>query len=166
MSDNLEAPAAFAGPHDHNRCVAYALDRARALCRERGVRLTEQRARVLELVWAGHRPVGAYELLDRLREEGLKAAPPTVYRALDFLLEQGLIHRIESLNAYVGCNCPGERHGAQFLICDHCHMVAELTDARVDRTIRESGAGVDFQVAHQTVEIHGVCSRCREHCDG
>lgn len=156
------SPTAFAGPHDHARCIHHALVRADTLCRERGVRLTAQRARVLELVWGSHQPVGAYELLERLRAEGLNAAPPTVYRALEFLLAQGLIHRIESLSAYVGCTCPGERHGAQFLICDCCHAVAELADDRVSRTIRQSGAGVDFQVGHQTVEVHGVCRRCRD----
>src|SRR5262245_4876474 len=106
--------------HDHDRCVTDALSAAEAVCARAGDRLTPLRRRVLELVWASHRPAGAYALLDRLREDGRGAAPPTVYRALDFLLERGLIHRIESLNAFVGCAHPGENHLVQFLICRSC----------------------------------------------
>src|SRR5215470_19039883 len=92
--------------HDHESCVEMALDRAATLCGERGARLTELRRNVLALVWEGHEPVGAYHILDALRRRHPGAAPPTVYRALEFLGEQGLIHRIESLNAYVGCDRP------------------------------------------------------------
>ena len=95
-------------PHDHSRCVAEALAEAEALCAKQGTRLTTLRKRVLELVWASHKPLGAYDILGVLSEEdGRRAAPPTVYRALDFLLENGLVHRIASLNAFIGCVHPG-----------------------------------------------------------
>src|SRR5918999_799750 len=103
-------------PHDHLSCIGDALDRAAVLCDQRGARLTPLRRRVLELVWRGHEPVGAYDLLAQMG----RAAPPTVYRALDFLIEQGLVHRIESLNAYVGCDRPEAAHASQFLICTDC----------------------------------------------
>ena len=106
--------------HDHRHCLKDALDRAAALCRDRGVRLTPIRRRVLELVWSGHRPLGAYDILDALQAERRGAAPPTVYRALDFLREQGLVHRIESRNSFVGCPDPDTPHGGQFLICRTC----------------------------------------------
>ena len=113
MTDtDLSPTGAFARPgHDHRACVDEALDGAVELCRKRGARLTGTRQRILELVWAGHRPVGAYELLAALGRDGQPAAPPTVYRALDFLVDQGLVHRIESLNAFVGCpvNCKSFR---------------------------------------------------------
>lgn len=156
----LSSPRAFAR-HDHGRCVATALARAATLCENRGVRLTEQRRRVLALIWEGHRPIGAYELLDRLREAGIRAAPPTVYRALEFLLEQGFVHRLEGLNAYVGCDHPEEQHRAQFLICDGCRRVAELSAAPVSDAIRASSADLDFQPQRQTVEVHGLCAGCR-----
>src|SRR5581483_8522848 len=104
-------PTGFAPPgHDHALCIDDALAAAERQCAARGARLTEQRRRVLELIWKSHAPVGAYTLLDRLREGGVRAQPPTVYRALEFLVENGLIHRIESLNAYVGCADPDQRH--------------------------------------------------------
>ena len=94
--------------HDHRVCVKDALEQATAICAKRGARLTPIRRRVLELIWASHKPSGAYDILEALSQEsrGKRIAPPTVYRALDFLLEQGLIHRLESLNAFIGCPHP------------------------------------------------------------
>ena len=98
-------------PHDHSQCVDSALADADALCARQGVRLTALRRRVLELVWQSHKPLGAYDILGTLSEEdGRRAAPPTVYRALDFLMENGLIHRIASLNAFIGCVRPEHSH--------------------------------------------------------
>ena len=96
----------------HGPQIATTLDRAEAICRARGARLTAQRRRVLELVLGAGRPLGAYELLDALRREGGGAGPPTVYRALEFLVAHGLVHRIETLHAFVGCDHPGELHAA------------------------------------------------------
>ena len=151
---------AFA-PHDHRHCIKAALAEAARICRERNGRLTEQRKRVLELVWKSHKPVGAYVILEQLRAEGFNGAPPTVYRALEFLLAHGLIHRIESLNAYTGCAHPGARHTGQFLICTRCQKVAELDDAKVNRAIDNSMAKLGFEADHQVIEIRGLCSRCQ-----
>src|SRR5579872_6651908 len=109
--------AFHAETHDHAACVGDALDRAASLCVQRGARLTEIRRQVLELVWRNHAPIGAYDILGAMQDGHRGAAPPTVYRALDFLMEQGLVHRIESLNAYVGCDRPEQAHVSQFLIC-------------------------------------------------
>lgn len=148
--------------HDHGHCVDDALAQAEHQCRQRGVRLTPIRRRVLELIWNGHAPVKAYDLLDRLRAERRSAAPPTVYRALDFLLEEGLIHRIESLNAYIGCGSPAHPHVGQFLICEHCHAVAELDDNDVHRVLSGKAGELGFQVSSQTIEINGLCPLCRD----
>ena len=110
--------------HDHGDCIADALGMAEQVCAKRGARLTKLRRRVFELVWSSHAPVGAYDLLRHLARERDGAAPPTVYRALDFLRKHGLIHRIESLNAFVGCCTPGEAHAGQFLICSRCGAAA------------------------------------------
>ncbi len=147
--------------HDHSACVDAALAQARDVCREQGGRLTPQRQQILELVWQEHKPVGAYALLERLREAGIKAAPPTVYRALEFLLGHGLIHRIESLNAYTGCTAPGTPHHGQFLVCSQCQRVAELDEPSISGELDRSARQFGFEIERQTVEICGLCPRCR-----
>jgi len=134
--------------------------RAEALCRERGVRLTEQRKTVLRLLCASDKPLSAYELLDRMRGMLKNPAPPTVYRALDFLLGQGLVHKLESLHAYVGCMHPDHRHASQFLICDACGEVAEVEDAGVAESLRAAGQARGFRAKRPIVEVLGTCARC------
>jgi len=146
--------------HDHDSCVETAIERASSLCLRRGVRLTALRRRVLELVWRRHEPVGAYAILHSLRRRGRVAAPPTVYRALEFLLEHGFVHRIESRNAYVGCAHPGKSHPGQFLICGKCGSAAEVADSGIDRAIARRAASVGFTVENQTIEVSGLCPRC------
>ena len=150
-------------PHDHSRCVSHALAEAESICTRQGLRLTTLRKRVLELVWQSHKPLGAYDILGVLSEEdGRRAAPPTVYRALDFLLENGLVHRIASLNAFVGCNQPEHAHQGQFLICRSCHAAIELEQAAISQAIVASAQAVGFSVEGQTVEVVGLCAGCRE----
>jgi len=150
--------------HDHGKCVAEAIAAAEARCTRERRSFTPLRRRVLELVWSSHGPVGAYELLDELRSERRGAAPPTIYRALDFLMGNGLIHRIESLNAYVGCGSPdhhAEQHkGGQFLICRDCGAVAELDDPAIAQTIATRAQTLGFDVERQTIEVTGLCPRC------
>ena len=149
--------------HDHSQCVDNALADADALCARQGVRLTALRRRVLELVWQSHKPLGAYDILGTLSEEdGRRAAPPTVYRALDFLLENGLIHRIASLNSFIGCNRPEHSHQGQFLICRACRTAIELSQPSISDAIVAAAKAVGFQVEQQTVEVVGLCSRCQE----
>lgn len=147
--------------HDHGACVKDALARAEAVCAKRGARLTAQRARVLELVWSSHKPRGAYAILEDLSKDGKRVAPLTVYRALDFLLEQGLIHRIESQNAFVGCPDPGTAHTGQFLVCKTCGDAIEMVDPRIAQAIAETAAAQGFTVTRQTVEVTGICPACR-----
>ena len=147
--------------HNHGRCIASAMKTAESLCSARSARLTDLRRRVLELVWQSHQPVGAYELLDILKAERHNAQPPTVYRTLDFLLELGLIHRIESLNAYVGCTAPDTSHPSQFLICQDCGAAAEISDPRLDKAISGLAADVGFSILRRTVEVEGQCPICQ-----
>jgi Fur family zinc uptake transcriptional regulator len=146
--------------HDHQHCVAEAIATAVQICRERGLRFTEQRRRVLQLVWNSHKPVGAYDILDSLNRTGGKVAPPTVYRALDFLIEADLVHRLDSLNAFVGCPDPRNPHTGQFLICRECRSVAELDDSDIDEIVRRKAASLGFTALRQTLEIEGICRNC------
>ena len=147
-------------PHDHRQCFDEAMNTAENLCKRLGLKLTAQRRRVLELLWSSHKPLGAYEILDMLNKQGAAAAPTTVYRALDFLLSNGLIHRIESLNAFVGCAAPDKEHGGQFLICSSCGLTAELDDDGLTEEIRERAAKLGFDVKKQTIEVSGLCPAC------
>lgn len=161
MSFPGAAPDPFAGEvHDHARCVRAALDQAASLCAARGARLTELRWRVLELVWQSHVPVGAYAILERLAGRQGRVAPPTVYRALDFLTRAGLVHRIDSLNAYVGCSSPSRPHAAYFFICRVCGDAAEFDDGRLSAAIATRVGRAGFRLASATVELAGTCARC------
>ena len=149
-----------ASEHDHARCIDDALQKAATLCARRGARLTLLRRRVLELVWQRHGAVKAYDILDELGSGGGSGKPPTVYRALDFLIAHGLVHRLESLNAYVGCPVPDASHEGQFLICDGCGGVAEFAAPAIGQAIAEQAARQRFTVAGQTVEVRGTCRSC------
>ncbi len=148
--------------HNHRRCVKQALDSAHRVCEVNGSRLTDLRRRVLEHVWRGHDAVKAYDILAGLGEGERAAKPPTVYRALHFLRELGLVHKLESLNAFVGCSEPMDAHEGWFLICSLCGTVRELRRPSVARLVSESAGRVGFRVERQTIEIHGTCSRCQE----
>jgi Fur family transcriptional regulator, zinc uptake regulator len=144
--------------HDHD---AYMREVAE-VCLERGLRLTALRERVLRLIAEAERPVKAYELLELMRGTHGPSAPPTVYRALDFLLESGFIHKLESINAFVGCHHPRVQHSVPFLICDRCHKAVELEDERVTEMLREQAQQLGFRPQAQTLEVHGLCAKCAE----
>lgn len=148
--------------HDHNLCVHQALQAADALCSRQGVRLTALRRRVLELIWQSHKPLGAYDILAVLsQEDGRRAAPPTVYRALDFLLENHLIHRLASLNAFIGCTHPAHAHQSHFLICRVCHTAIEVDSPAISATIHAAAEAVDFRIEGEMVEVVGLCAQCQ-----
>ncbi len=150
-------------PHHHvhdAKDFVHAVERA---CTERGLRLTPTRARVLTLIALAGAPIKAYDLLDKVREsvDGGVAAPPTVYRALDFLLANGFIHKLESINAFVACHHPNSaQHSVPFLICNRCHSATELEDASIVATLDAAARGLGFAPQAQTLEVHGLCARC------
>lgn len=149
--------------HNHRQCIRHIVAEAERHCAANGSLLTPQRRRVLEIVAASHQAIGAYEVLERMVDEnGKRPAPMTVYRALDFLMEQGIVHKIESRNAFIACSCPEREHeGAQFLICEGCGEVAELNDGTLDRAIAKGASHVGFTVSSPVVEINGLCPNCR-----
>jgi len=129
-------------------------------CARDSLRLTPTRRRVLELVLEADGPVKAYDLLDRLKAEQPSAAPPTVYRALDFLLEHHFIHRLETLNAFVSCFHPRHRHHGQFLICEQCGSVTEVPDRELSLELASIARKAGFEPARQVLEVYGLCSDC------
>ncbi len=141
--------------------TAELLTKAAQLCEQRGVRLTDLRRHVLGLILDAGNPLGAYDLLDRLKASRSGAAPPTVYRALDFLKEHGLVHRIERLSAFVGCiEGHAHAHAAQFLICRNCGTVAELDDHELSTALAAAAGRAGFGVTGATIEAEGVCAAC------
>lgn len=156
---------------EFSRRTETLLDRAEAVCEHRGAKLTELRRHVLGLVLDAASPTGAYELLDRLRQSRRGAAPPTVYRALDFLLEHGLVHRVERLSAFVGCvaGCTADHavdeshtHAVQFLICRQCGKVIEMQDDDVSAVLARAAKAAGFSISDATIEAEGLCSTCHE----
>jgi Fur family zinc uptake transcriptional regulator len=147
--------------HRHAHDAGAFVRQVEGACRQRDLRLTPLRRDVLELIAASEKPVKAYDLLDQLRGRHGNAAPPTVYRSLDFLLEQGFIHKLESINAYVSCFHPTEAHQVPFLICDVCQSAVEVCDERVADLIEAQAKSLGFSAQAQTLEVHGVCKSCR-----
>jgi Fur family transcriptional regulator, zinc uptake regulator len=157
------AHAVFPRPdHDHQRCASDAIAHAETLCAARKERLTPMRRRVLEALLASHQPLGAYELIDRLAGRGGRPAPITVYRALDFLREQELVHRIESRNAFIACVQSHESNDpVVFLICEKCGAVGESASAAVADTIKNASRAVGFVPKTPVIEISGICAHCK-----
>lgn len=148
--------------HDHRRCQHQLLSAARKHCDLRRSRLTPRRQQVLEILLQSHQPMGAYDILAQINqtETDTHIAPPIVYRALEFLLEEGLVHRIECRNAFIGCIDPGHSGAAQFLICKGCEKVAEIDEPA---SVYQSEANkVGFAIDHSVIEITGFCADCQQ----
>lgn len=155
--DENKAPVGFAD-HDHGSCVDEALQRAEAQCADQGLRMTPVRRKVLELLLHEHKALGAYDILDLLRDSGFSSQPPVAYRALDFLEQHGFVHRIERLNAFVACTHPSEKHAPAFLICRACEAVAEATPENRSLGVAADAAG--FRIERTVVEAEGLCPSC------
>jgi Fur family zinc uptake transcriptional regulator len=157
MSQVFHAP-----DHDHKRCTADALEHAEALCAERSQRLTPIRRQVLEALLASHKPLGAYEIIERTATGGTRPAPITIYRALDFLRDNGLVHRIESRNAFIACvNNHASGDLVVFLICERCGEVGEAPSAAVAEQLKTAARAAGFTPKAPVIEITGICAHCR-----
>ena len=157
----MSQPIFHAPDHDHGRCTADAIKHAETLCAERGQRLTPIRRKVLGTLLASHKPLGAYEIIDQLAPRGPRPAPITAYRALEFLRQNGLVHRIESRNAFIACV---HNHAAGalvvFLICERCGAVGEASSADVTATLTSAARAVGFTPKSPVLELTGVCTHC------
>lgn len=146
--------------HNHQLCINRAMQNADAYCQENNIRLTTLRKKVLRYIWESHIPSAAYDILSKLSIDGYNASPPTVYRSLDFLIQHHMVHKIASLNAYIGCQSPGHHHSAQFFICKQCGVATELEDKHISHRIESDSQQLGFAIAQQTVEISGICHAC------
>ena len=137
------------------------LKRVEDLCAERGVQLTTLRRQVLGLLAGRAAPLTAYALIDELSQlQGRGVAPPTVYRTLDFLMENGFVIKIESRNAFSVCDSPGHHHHGILLICTRCGTADEIDDHDVDTSLLKTASAAGFRIDKQMVELEGVCGRC------
>ena len=151
------ADANCRGQHAPAERIALAM----SLCSARGAQLTELRRQILELLWESGRPTGAYDLIEALKlRDSRPVGPPTVYRALEFLMSQGLVSKIESRNAYVPCAHPERQHGCLFFICSNCGSSIELEDQRLEYLISENAALIGFRPTRRVVEVEGTCESC------
>jgi Fur family zinc uptake transcriptional regulator len=146
--------------HDHSHCTADLIARAERTCERRGSRLTGQRRDVLACVAQSHAAVGAYDVIERMAEHGPRPAPITVYRALDFLLAHGLVHKVESRNAFVACSHSHEGRPAALLICESCGSVAEIDAETIFDELESLAVAQEFRPARTVVEISGRCGMC------
>jgi Fur family zinc uptake transcriptional regulator len=146
--------------HDHSACVVDALSAADTRCAAEGLRLTPVRRKVLELLLKEHRAIGAYTILDLLRDAGFGSQPPVAYRALDFLTTHGFAHKIERLNAFVACTHPAESHHAAFMICRDCDAVAEAVTVVPSSSLDAVAEQVGFHIEKTVMEAEGVCATC------
>lgn len=157
-----QASSVFHDPaHDHSRCAADALAHAEDVCSKRGQKLTPVRRRVLEALLSSHRPLGAYDVIEHLARHVARPAPITVYRALDFLIENGLVHRIESRNAFLACAHNHESSATvAFLICERCGSVGEIAAPAVTQPLLDEARATGFSPRMTVVEMTGVCGNC------
>ena len=149
--------------NDQKLFAERALASAAKICQANDARLTAQRKTILEIILLSTTPIGAYEVLEQLcRSVGKQIVPMTVYRAIDFLIEQRLIHRIASLNAYVACDHPEHSHNSYFFICTGCGQTAELRDKNIEKAIQKEAKRAGFTVGPHLLEVSGLCYYCQD----
>ncbi|PCH98805.1 MAG: Fur family transcriptional regulator [Rhodobacteraceae bacterium] len=148
--------------HNHTKCVDTALAHAQSACDTQGLKLTPARLRVLEILLSEHKAMGAYDILARLNDEGLGSQPPIVYRALDFLVTNGFVHKIEKLNAYTACSHPGQSHTPVFMICTNCKTLAETQTQDIGGVLDLAAQTLGFQIETAVIEAEGLCPACQE----
>ena len=148
--------------HDHTACVNSGLARVVASCQDKGLQFTPVRRRVLEILLEHHRAIGAYEILDILRSEKLGSQPPVVYRALDFLINNGFAHKIERVNAYTACTHIGFDHAPAVLICTSCDAVVETQSEMSKEVLSRAAKGTGFAISRVVIEAEGHCPKCQE----
>ena len=145
---------------NHTSCIDTALKKAEFICQDKGLRFTEIRKFILMSIWESHKPTRAYELLSKISDMDYSPKPPTIYRALDFLMENGFVHKINSLNAFIGCSHPMKHNECYFMICNNCNEVRECCDENITDTIKTTLSSNRFFHKNIAIEINGDCYEC------
>ena len=145
---------------DHEECISTAIEVAERVCSEKQLKFTDLRKDILRMVWEGHGPQKAYDLLNKLQTINRSAKPATVYRALDFLITNGFIHKVASLNAFVGCSHPLKHNESYFLICEDCKSISECCDPNISAAIQATTTHNKFVAKNTSLEISGHCNEC------
>jgi len=148
--------------HNHQNCIEKSVSTVETLCKSEELILTPVRKRVLEILLEEHQAMGAYKILDRLRQDGFGAQPPIAYRALDFLVNNGFVHKIERLNAFIACAHVGEKHSPAFLICRICESVAEALPKNSKGILNRAASTAGFMIEEAVLEAQGICPNCKE----
>ncbi|MGR3289906.1 MAG: Fur family transcriptional regulator [Paracoccaceae bacterium] len=161
MNSQQDSVAAFL-EHNHRSCCSSALGNADRLAKDSGLRFTPVRRRTLEILLEEHRAMGAYQVLERLAQDGFGKQPPVAYRALEFLVENGLVHRISRLNAFVACTQADTAHAPIFFICSSCNIVAEAPVDIVGNALRKVADEIGFFVDGMNIEAVGTCPKCQK----
>lgn len=146
--------------HNHSKCIESGIKQAEEICLKLNVKFTKLRKKVLELIWESHKPIKAYEILERLKQDEKIGQPITVYRILDFFLEIKMIHKIESQNAFLACSHPGAAHNCYFLICKKCNNITEACKDDLTSKLQSIASNNSFIIHDFTIEIQGICSNC------
>jgi Fur family zinc uptake transcriptional regulator len=164
MSKKVQATAAPSGfdAHDHEACISRSVAAFEAHCADVGAQLTPVRRRVLEILLREHRAMGAYDILDILRAENLGSQPPIAYRALDFLVTHGAVHKIEKRNAFIACAHPGTTHAPSFMICRACDTVAEAAEPMMGGGLEAAADKMGFTIERAVIEAEGLCPKCKD----
>ena len=162
---NVENGSLGFAQHDHGTCMSDALTAADARCAADGLRFTPVRRKVLEILLQDHRALGAYTILDRLRQDGFGSQPPVAYRALDFLVTNGLAHKIERLNAFIACAHTNHSHTPAFMICRLCNVVAEALSSTARSALLDAARATGFRIERTVVEAEGICPSCSDKAD-
>ena len=144
--------------HDHSICSDRYKASIEKYCLQNNLELTPLRQKVFEILIRDHKPLGAYEILDVLSKEGFSSSPPIAYRVLDFLIEKGLVHKIQGLNSFIACAYAGCAHIPAFVICRKCDNVAEIKGQK--NFSKAPPVALDFKIENAMIEILGICSTC------
>lgn len=145
---------------NHLLCSKDAINKAEMICKDKGLRFTSLRKEVLEIIWSSHIPAKAYDILNKLKSYNEPAKPPTVYRTLDFLIENGLVHKLNTINAYIGCSHPLKHNECYFLICQSCEEVIECCNGNLSQAISKTADNNKFNAKNITIEVTGKCEEC------
>jgi len=142
--------------------VENSIQQAEQYCQENGLNFTPVRRKVLEILLQKNTAIGAYEILDLLREAGYKNQPPVAYRALEFLVQNGFAHKIEQLNSFIGCMHPGKDHSPAFMICRNCDSVSEEEALTRNFSVSQIASKAGFTVEKAVIEARGLCHSCAD----